>query len=249
MSGKGGSPAGYGTVWGVGVGPGDPELMTRKAERLVRQTRHIAYFRKRGRAGRARSIIEGLLRPDAVELAFDYPVTTEIAFDDPAYAATLAPFYENAAAALAGVAETGEDVVVLAEGDPFFYGSFMHLHQRLADRVPVQVVPGVPSMAAAWVASRAPITWGDDVLMVLPATLPEDVLRARAEVADALVFMKVGRNLPKVRAVLAALGRLSGAWLVEFASMPQERVVPLAEAGETAPYFSVVLVHGQGRRP
>lgn len=239
-----------GTVWGVGIGPGDPDLMSLRADRLVRGTRHVAHFRKAGRAGRSRTTVAGLLRPDAVEIPLDYPVTTEIALDDPAYAATLSAFYAGAADRLAAIAGAGEDVVVLAEGDPFFYGSFMHLHARLKDRVPVAVVPGVTGMSAAWTATGIPVTWGDDILTVLPGTLPEAELARRAAEADAVVVMKVGRNLPKVRAALAAAGRLGAAWLVECASMAEERVVPLAEAGErTVPYFSIVIVHGQGRRP
>lgn len=239
-----------GTIWGVGIGPGDPELMSVRADRLVRGVRHIAYFRKAGRAGRARTTVAALLRPDAVEVALDYPVTTEIALDDPAYAATLAGFYAEGAARLAAIARGGEDVVVLAEGDPFFYGSFMHLHARLRGSVPVAVVPGVTGMSAAWTATSIPVTWGDDILTILPGTLPEAELAARAREADAVVVMKVGRNLPKVRAALAAAGRLPAAWLVECASMAEERVVPLAEVGDrTVPYFSIVIVHGQGRRP
>jgi precorrin-2/cobalt-factor-2 C20-methyltransferase len=239
-----------GTVWGVGIGPGDPELMSVRADRLVRGARHVAHFRKAGRAGRARTIAAGLLRADAVEIALDYPVTTEIALDDPAYAATLAAFYAEGAARLEAIARAGEDVVVLAEGDPFFYGSFMHLHARLKDRVPVAVVPGITGMSAAWTATGIPVTWGDDILTVLPGTLPEAELARRTAEADALVVMKVGRNLSKVRAAIAAAGRLDAAWLVECASMAEERVVPLAAAGDrTVPYFSIVIVHGRGRRP
>jgi precorrin-2/cobalt-factor-2 C20-methyltransferase len=239
-----------GTIWGVGLGPGSPDLMSVRADRLVRGAAHVAFFRKAGRAGRARTIVEGMLKPDAVEIAMEYPVTTEIAVEDPAYADCLSGFYADAAARLRAIAESGQDVVVLCEGDPFFYGSFMHLHSRLRDHVPVRVVPAITGMSAAWTVTDIPITWGDDVLTVLPGTMPEAELARRMGDADAIVVMKIGRNLPKVRAALTAAGKLDRAWLVECASMAGERVVRLSEAGEaTVPYFSIVIVHGQGRRP
>ncbi|MBY9061649.1 precorrin-2 C(20)-methyltransferase [Sphingomonas yunnanensis] len=238
-----------GTIHGVGLGPGAADLMSVRADRLVRGARHLAFFRKRGRPGHARRLVENMLRDDVVEYAMEYPVTTELAVSDPAYNAQLAAFYADCAAHLAALARAGEEVVVLCEGDPFFYGSFMHLHARLAGAVPVAVVPGVTGMSGAWTASGAPITWGDDVLTVATATLPEAELTRRVRDTDALVVMKVGRHLPKLRRALAAAGCADRAWLVEHAAMPEQRVVPLAAAGETAPYFAIVLVHGRGRRP
>jgi precorrin-2/cobalt-factor-2 C20-methyltransferase len=239
-----------GTIFGVGLGPGDPELMSVRADRLVRGAAHVAYFRKAGRPGRARTIVEGMLRPGAREIAMDYPVTTEIPLADPAYATCLSAFYEEVTGRLRALAEAGEDVVVLCEGDPFFYGSFMHLYTRLKEHVPVCVVPAITGMSAAWTATGIPVTWGDDAMTVLMGTLPEAELVARMGHADAVVVMKVGRNLPKVRSALDAAGKLDRAWLVECASMAKERIVPLAEAGDrTVPYFSIVIVHGQGRRP
>ncbi|AHM04506.1 Cobalt-precorrin-2 C20-methyltransferase [Roseibacterium elongatum DSM 19469] len=239
-----------GTVYGVGLGPGDPDLMSVRADRLVRGAAHVAYFRKAGRPGRARGIVTGMLRADATEFAMEYPVTTEIPLDDPAYAACLSAFYADVSAHLRDLARAGEDVVVLCEGDPFFYGSFMHLYTRLKDVVPVQVVPAITGMSAAWTATGIPVTWGDDVLTVLLGTMPEAELARRMADADAIVVMKVGRNLSKVRAALASAGKLDRAWLVECASMSDETAVPLAQAGDrAAPYFSIVIVHGQGRRP
>ncbi|CAM9890840.1 MAG: precorrin-2 C(20)-methyltransferase [Mameliella sp.] len=239
-----------GTVYGTGLGPGDPELMSVRADRLVRRTRHIAYFRKAGRAGRARSIVNGMLREDVVEFAMEYPVTTEIPLSDPRYNDILSAFYGDCVAHLKALVAAGEDVVVLCEGDPFFYGSFMHLYTRLRGEVPVQVVPAITGMSAAWTATGEPITWGDDVLSVLMATLPEDELAARMADADALVVMKIGRNMPRVRAALEKAGKLDRAWLVECASMDGQAVMKLTDADErVSPYFSIVMVHGQGRRP
>ena len=237
-----------GKVICVGLGPGDPELMSVKADRLVRSAGHVAYFRKVGRAGQARQIIEGMLSQGATEYPMEYPVTTEIHFSDPEYNRLLSEFYEDWAQKLADLAET-ETVLVLCEGDPCFYGSFMHLHSRLQGRAEVEIVPGITGMSGCWTATGLPMTWGDDVLTVLMATLPEEELEARSRDADALVFMKIGRNLPKLRRALAKSGRLAAAWLIERGTMPGQRVQRLAEADEVAPYFSIVVVHGQGRRP
>lgn len=239
---------GAGKIICVGLGPGDPDLISVRADRLVRQATHVAYFRKAGRAGQARQIVAGMIAPGASEYPMEYPLTTEIHFSDPEYNRQLAQFYDAWAQDLARLAETAT-VVVLCEGDPFFYGSFMHLHSRLQGRAEVEVVPGITGMSGCWTATGLPITWGDDVLTVLMATLPEDELAARARETDALVVMKIGRNLPKLRRALASAGRLGAAWLIERGTMAGQRVQRLTEAGEVTPYFSIVVVHGQGRRP
>ena len=239
-----------GTIYGLGLGPGDPDLMTVRADRLLRQARHVAFFRKAGRPGQARRIVDGMIPKGAVEFPMEYPVTTEIHFSDPAYKRLLAEFYEGCSAHLHKLAMSGEDVVVLCEGDPFFYGSFMHLYVRLHDQVPIQVVPAITGMSAAWTATGTPITWGDDILTVLMGTLPEDTLAERMETTDALVVMKVGRNIEKVGQALRRAGRFDDAWLIEFASMPQEKVQRLADLKDkVTPYFSIIVVHGHGRRP
>lgn len=239
-----------GTIYGVGLGPGDPELISLKAARLIKSATHIAYFRKAGRPGQARQLADSLLPAQAVELPMDYPVTTEIALDDGAYAAMLRVFYEQCVERLLQYAWRGDDVVVLCEGDPFLYGSFMHLHRRLIGRVPVEVVPGITGMSGCWTASGTPITYGDDVLHVVPATLDEAQLCQAMQGADALVVMKLGRNLPKVRRALQTVGLAERAVYVEHGTMAQQQVMPLADKrDDDAPYFSMILVHGQGRRP
>ncbi|CUH80827.1 precorrin-2 C(20)-methyltransferase [Tropicibacter naphthalenivorans] len=239
-----------GTIHGVGLGPGDPDLMSVRAHRLLTGAKHVAFFRKAGRTGQARKIIDGLLREDVVEYPMDYPVTTEIPLTDPRYNQALSAFYEEASAHLRALAEGGEDVVVLSEGDPFFFGSFMHIYTRVRDHVPVQVVPAITGMAAAWTATGEPITWGDDVLTVLMGTLNEAEMRARMQTTDALVVMKIGRNIDKVVGALKAAGKYDDAWLVEYASMPNQTVHKLADVeGRVTPYFSIIIVHGQGRRP
>ncbi len=234
-----------GTLRCVGTGPGDPELLTLKAARLIGAAGVIAYFAKRGGPGQARRIADAHIAPGAEMLRFEYPYTTEIPAGDARYVAALAGFYEASAAAAARWLDAGSDVVLLCEGDPFFYGSAMYVFDRLARRYPTEVVPGVPAMAGCWAAARLPIAHGDDVLTVLPGTMDEAALVAQLTTSDAAVIMKVGSNLGKIRAALAAVGRAGEAVYVERGTMPGGRVAPLAEAGEAAPYFSLILVPGR----
>jgi precorrin-2/cobalt-factor-2 C20-methyltransferase len=232
----------------AGLGPGDPELMSVKSYRALQGAKHIAYFRKAGRKGQARAIVDDLLPQDVIEHAMEYPVTTEIHFSDPEYNRILSEFYDQWADTLTEIAQT-EDVVVPCEGDPFLYGSFMHLYTRLKGRAEVEIIPGITGMSGCWTATGQPITWGDDVLTVAMATLPEDELTRRIKDTDALVVMKIGRNLPKLRRALAAAGKFDAAWLVEHGTMPKQTVQKLSDVEGAVPYFSIVLVHGQGRRP
>ncbi|MCL6284109.1 precorrin-2 C(20)-methyltransferase [Ruegeria sp. 2012CJ41-6] len=239
-----------GTIFGVGLGPGDPDLMSVRADRLLRGAQHVAYFRKAGRTGQARKIVNGMIPDDATEFPMEYPVTTEIPVSDPRYNELLAGFYEDCTARLKALSDQGQNVVVLCEGDPFFYGSFMHLYSRLRDEAPVEVVPAITGMSGAWTATGDPITWGDDVLTVLVGTLPEPVLAERMTQTDALVVMKIGRNIDKVKRALTSAGLYDRAWIVEYAQMPNQTVTKLSEACDgITPYFSIIIVHGQGRRP
>lgn len=237
-----------GKVICAGLGPGDPELMSVKSWRAIQGARHVAYFRKEGRKGQARSLVEGLLPEGVVEHAMEYPVTTEIHFSDPEYNRMMAAFYDSWADTLAEIAKTA-NVVVLCEGDPFFYGSYMHLYTRLQGRAAQEIIPGITGMSGCWTATGQPITWGDDVLTVAMATLSEAELTRRIQETDALVVMKIGRNLPKLRRALQAAGKTQEAWLVERGTMPSQTVQKLSEIEGEVPYFSIVLVHGQGRRP
>ncbi|WP_372573287.1 precorrin-2 C(20)-methyltransferase [Ruegeria jejuensis] len=239
-----------GTIYGVGLGPGDPDLMSVRADRLLRGAQHVAYFRKAGRTGQARKIVNGMIPETATEFPMEYPVTTEIAVTDPRYNALLADFYEDCTARLKDLSDQGQNVVVLCEGDPFFYGSFMHLYSRLRGEAPVEVVPAITGMSGAWTATGDPITWGDDVLTVLVGTLPEAMLAERMARTDALVVMKIGRNIDKVKRALKSAGLYDRAWIVEYAQMPNQTVTKLSEACDgITPYFSIIIVHGQGRRP
>ena len=233
----------------TGLGPGNPDLMAVRSDRLIRAAAHVAYFRKAGRKGQARRIVDGMLRADVSEYAMEYPVTTELPFDSPEYITALARFYDDWATRLADLSQS-TDIVVLCEGDPFFYGSFMHLYTRLQGRAVVEVVPGITGMTGCWHATGTPITWGDDVMTVLMGTLPEADLLHHMKAADALVIMKTGRNLPRVRRALQDAGRLGDAWLIERGTMPDQRIARLIDVDAAdCPYFAIVLVHGQGRRP
>lgn len=235
-----------GRLYGVGTGPGDPELMTLKAARLIGEAPVVARFCKAGRLGNAGTTVAGLMRADVVVEELAYPVTTELPLHSDAYRSRITAFYEEAAARIATHLDAGRDVVVLSEGDPLFYGSYMHLHRRLAGRYTVEVVPGVTGMAACWAAAGVPIAQGEDVLCILPGTLAEEALADRLTGADAAVIMKVGGNLPKIRRALARAGRLDDALYVERGSQPGQQVMPLAErdADLPAPYFSIILLPG-----
>jgi precorrin-2/cobalt-factor-2 C20-methyltransferase len=239
-----------GRLYGVGIGPGDPELLTVKAVRVIAEAPVVSFFAKAGRRGNARGIVDCWLKPSHVELPLFYPMTTESHFDDPPYREALNHFYEASTAALAAHLTAGRDVALLSEGDPLFYGSFMHLFIRLRERFPVTIVPGVSSICGAWGAAAAAMTWGDDSLVVLPATLPLEELIRRLALADAAVIMKIGRNFARAKAALMKTGMAERAIYVERATMTGEAVMPLADKSEgPAPYFSIILVPGRGWRP
>ncbi|WP_112663404.1 precorrin-2 C(20)-methyltransferase [Microvirga flavescens] len=237
--------------YGIGLGPGNPDYMSVRAREVLEKADRLVHFCKRGRRGNARTIADAVVGADPQrEIALVYPLTTEVPADHPDYAAAIRSFYEQSVQLLLREAEAGLTIGVLCEGDPFFYGSFMHLWRRLKDLVPVEVVPAVTAMSGAWTHAGAPITWGDDVLTVIPGTLPYDDLVRHLAGTDAAVLMKLGRNLPKVRAALGAAGLTDRAIYVERATMIEERIVPLSALpeDEEAPYFSLIIVPGEGRR-
>lgn len=238
-----------GTLYGVGVGPGDVRYLTLRAAGLVRAVDVVAYFAKKGHVGNARRIASPLIVEGRTERRFEYPVTDEVPADSAEYQQKIGSFYLETAEALAILLRQGKSVGLLAEGDPFFYGSFMHMWRRLAPDFPVEVVPGVTGMSGCWTRANLPITWGNDTLAVLPGTLDEAKLVERLRLTDAAVIMKVGRNLGKVRRAVEAAGLLSRAVYVERGTMQDERILPLADCGEPAGvYFAMVLIPGEGRR-
>lgn len=223
-----------GTLYGVGLGPGAPDLMTLRAARLIEAAKVVAYPTLAGGESFARAIAADLISDDVREIVMDVPMTVERA---PAQEA-----YDTGAAAIAAALDAGEDVVCLCEGDPFFYGSFMYLFARLSGKYQVEVVPGVTSVTACAARAGMPLAARNERLTVLPGPLPEDELRARIEGAESVVIMKVGRHMAKIRAVIDELGLTDNAVYVERATLPQEVVSPLADAPEKAPYFSMILL-------
>jgi precorrin-2/cobalt-factor-2 C20-methyltransferase len=238
-----------GKLLGVGVGPGDPELMTLKATRAIGGADVIVHFAKAGNESHSRRIVAAHLRADVMELPLHYPLTTEAPKCSDRYRDALSAFYDQAATEIATHLEAGRVVAVISEGDPLFYGSYMHLHARLAPRFPTEIVAGVTGMSGCWSAAGMPIAQGDDVFTVLPATLPEVELVRRLGDADAVVVMKVGRHLPKLRRALRTSGRLSRAIYVERGTMADAKMIPLAaKSDDDAPYFAVVLIPGWEKR-
>ena len=240
MTGEDGS---RGQCFGVGVGPGDPELMTVKAVREVQSAPVVAYFAARNRVSNARRIASEYLTDahDLIELT--YPVTTEKLPDGESYDALISDFYDESAKQLAEVLDGGRDIAVLCEGDPFLFGSFMYLSHRLGERYSVHVVPGVPAMLAGAAMLGAPLVSRDEELRVLSGVLPVEVLAQRLRECDAAVVMKVGRNLAVVTEAVTRAGLLDRAFYVERATMTDQRVMPLRDADDlVAPYFSMVIV-------
>ncbi|MEV0085983.1 precorrin-2 C(20)-methyltransferase [Saccharopolyspora sp. NPDC050642] len=239
------SSNGKGTLFGVGLGPGDPELVTVKAARLIERAEVIAYHSARHGRSIARSVAEPYLRPGQIEEALVYPVTTETTDHPGGYQGAIDEFYADCAARLAAHLDAGRDVVVLAEGDPLFYGSYMHMHKRLAGRFRAEVVPGITSVSGASAALGRPLAERDEIFTVLPGTLPPDVLAERLATTDAAAVLKLGRTFEGVRQAFEKAGRLDEAWYAERATTDRQRLQPLADVDpETVPYFSLVLLPG-----
>ncbi|SEG98001.1 precorrin-2 C20-methyltransferase / precorrin-3B C17-methyltransferase [Nonomuraea solani] len=238
-----------GRLYGVGLGPGDPELVTVKTARLIGEADVIAYHAARHGRSIARGIALPYMRPGQIEELLLYPLTTETTDHPGGYQGALDDFYADCAERLAAHLDAGRIVVVLSEGDPLFYGSYMHMHKRLAHRYPTEVVPGVTSVSAAAAVLGRPLVERDEVLTVLPGTLPPEVLAERLRGTDSAAVLKLGRTFEKVRDALAEAGRLDDAWYVERATMGAERVAPLKDVdADGVPYFSLALLASPAER-
>lgn len=234
-----------GRLFGLGVGPGDPDLITVKALRYLQAAAVVAYPVAKGKKGNAFSIVEGYLQDRQVRLPLVYPVTTETVPPPFCYETTLRTFYDQMAEMIAAHLEAGRDVAAICEGDPFFYGSFMYLHDRLADRFETEVVPGVCAMLAGAAVLGAPLVYRNQTLTVLSGGLPEQELSRRLADTGAAVIMKLGRNFAKARKVINDLGLMGRALYVERATMSAQRTLPLAEVvADSVPYFAMILVPG-----
>jgi precorrin-2 C20-methyltransferase/precorrin-3B C17-methyltransferase len=232
-----------GRLFGVGVGPGDPELITTKAQRVLREAHVIAYPCARHGRSNARSIVCSELIHGQIELPMMYPVTTEQTDHPGGYEVALSQFYDEMAKQIAEHLADGRDVVILCEGDPFFYGSYMYLHDRLAHRFFTQVIPGVASIMGAAAQLGTPLVRRDSEFTVLPGTLSEDVLIAKLSQRGAFAIMKLGRNFAKVRRAIETAGLADRALFIERATMAAERIIPLREVDPLhVPYFSLILI-------
>lgn len=234
-----------GKLWGVGLGPGDPELVTVKAARIISSADVIAFHSARHGRSISRSIAAPYMRAGQLEEHLVYPVTTETTDHPGGYQGAIDEFYRQAAEVLAAHLAAGRTVALLAAGDPLFYSSYMHMHRRLADRFPAEIVPGITAVSAASAALGTPLVEGEQVLTVLPGTMPPDQLAARLAESDAAAIMKLGRTYPGVRQALSDSGRLSGAYYVERASTGRQRILPAAEVSDAeVPYFAITVVPG-----
>jgi precorrin-2 C20-methyltransferase / precorrin-3B C17-methyltransferase len=232
-----------GRLWGVGLGPGDPELVTVKAARLIGAVDVIAFHSARHGRSISRAIAAPYLKGGQIEEHLVYPLTVETTEHPGGYQGAIDDFYAESAARLAAHLDAGRDVVVLAEGDPLFYGSYMHMHKRLKDRYACEVVPGVTSVSAAAAVLGKPLCERDEIFTVLPGTLPADELATRLADADAAAVMKLGRTYRNVRDAFEKAGRLDEAFYVERATTSEQRLAPLAEVDpDSVPYFSLALL-------
>jgi len=239
-----------GRLFGVGVGPGDPDLITFKAARVIREAQVVAYLAARRNVSNARSIASARIRAEHIELALIYPMTTEVIERTQGYEETLRAFYDESAERIAAHLEHGRDVAVLCEGDPFFYGSYMYLHDRLAHRYETEVIPGIASVTAASARLGTPLVRRDTPLLILPGTLPEQTLTNALADGRAYAIVKLGRNFPKVKSALRRAGVDQRALYIERATMTSERIVALHDVlAEEAPYFSLIIVPSREGEP
>lgn len=236
-----------GTLFGVGVGPGDPDLMTFKAVEVIRAAPVIAFFAKRGKMGNAWHTAQRHVGASAERLALTYPYTVELPPQHPDYVAALGHFYRESAARIAERLSVGLDVAVLCEGDPLFYGSFIHLHDRLAKRHACRVIPGITSFAACAARAGSPLVSADRVFSIIPGTLPDDELEAKLRAADAAAIIKLGSHYAKVRRILDRLGRTARALYFEHGTTDREVFMPLSDkTDDRSVYFALILLPGHG---
>jgi len=239
-----------GSVFGVGVGPGDPELVTIKAVRVLARAQVVAFFSKRGKPGNAIATARQYIEPSAELLPLCYPYTVELSPRHPEYIAAMRAFYDHATAQIAERLDKGQDVAVLCEGDPLFYGSYMYLHDRLSRNYHCTVIPGVTSFAGCAAGAGIPLVSTDRVFSIIPGTLPEHELEEKLRAADAAAIIKLGRHFGKVRRVLDRLGRLRDATYFEHGTTPHQVAMPLRDKlDDQSLYFALIIVPGHDGGP
>lgn len=224
-----------GILYGIGVGPGDPELLTLKAHRILRAAKIVAYPQPDNGPSFARGIVKEILSADQLEIPIIVPMDTK---RHPAQSV-----YDAAATTIAEHLDAGSDVVVLCEGDPFFYGSFMYVHERLAGRYKIEIVPGISSVMAASAAIGRPLAARNDVLTIVPGPLDDAAIRAQIETSEALAIIKLGRHFGRIKALIGTMGLTHNCAYVERVSLHNQRLIPLEKARGDAPYFSLILIY------
>ncbi len=223
-----------GNLYGVGIGPGDPELLTLKAHRILTSVPVIAYPTMENGKVLARAIVADYIRPEQIEVPMPLPFSVE---------RSSQPYYDIAAEKIAEHLEIGRDVAVLCEGDPMLYGSFMYIFNRLSDRFHTEVIPGISSTFASAAMLGAPLTYRNDVLSIMPATLEADILRDRLAVADAAIIIKLGRHFAKIKLVLQELNLFERALYIERATLPNQVIKPISEVDPSqVPYWAIVMI-------
>ena len=226
-----------GNLYGLGIGPGDPELLTLKAHRILTSVPVIAYPTMENGKVLARAIVADYIRPEQIEVPMPLPFSVE---------RSSQPYYDIAAEKIAEHLAAGRDVAVLCEGDPMLYGSFMYIFNRLSDRFHTEVIPGISSTFASAAMLGAPLTYRNDVLSIMPATLEADILRDRLAVADAAIIIKLGRHFAKIKLVLQELNLFERALYIERATLPNQVIKPIAEVDPTqVPYWAIVMIPSQ----
>lgn len=225
-----------GKLYGLGVGPGDPELITLKAHRILKSVGVIAYPAPDSGISFARKIVASYLDGDQKEIPIIVPMRVE--------RFPAAEVYDRASLEISAELDAGKNVALLCEGDPFFYGSFMYVFERLAAKYSCEIVPGVSSMMAGAAAISRPLAARNDVLSVVPAPLCVDDLRMHLGRSDAIAIIKIGRHFKKVRSLIDEMGLMECAGYVERVTLSEERLLPLKDVGEdSAPYFSMILIY------
>jgi precorrin-2/cobalt-factor-2 C20-methyltransferase len=223
-----------GKLYGLGLGPGDPELLTLKAYRLLQAVPVVAYPCSEDGISVARNIVAQWLRPDQIEVAIPLPFRVKT---------SAASYYDRAAIQLRNHLQAGQDVAILCEGEPMLYGSFMYLLNRLSGEFEIEVIPGISSTLVSGAVAGCPLTYGNDILSIFPATLPIEKLRTQLARVDAAVIIKLGRHFHKISALLDELGLSDRALYLERVSQPTQRILPLAAVNAAeVPYWSLILI-------
>jgi len=232
-----------GKIYGIGLGPGDPALITLKSANLIKSSDYIFFFKKKNSESRAFSIVKEIIKDNAFKIALEFPITTEIDSMRKEYKNIMKNFYEQCVIKIDNILKKSCDICLLCEGDPFFYGSFIHIFQRLKERFDIEIVPGVTGMSGAWSSSKIPLVSGNEILTIIMGTLDEAKLKVQIKKSDVLVIMKIGKNFKKIFKVLKEQNLLDKAYLISNATTKKEKIYKLNTINaEIVPYFSIILL-------